>query len=334
MLITRRASMLGLAGVGLVTAAGCSSVAATGAQDQHAGHSQYGDKLGAMIMAHGGGAVWNAEVEAMLAPLAREMPVELAFGMAEAASMQSAVKRLEDRGVHRIAVVRLFISGESWYERTEQILGLAPGAGPKPAEQAGHDAHAGHGAAGGHTMDMALWRINTHAIFALSKQGLAEAPEMSEVLAERARGLSKEPARESVLIIGHGPETDEENQRWLTMIDQRAEAVRRLAPFRSVHVETLREDWPEKRAASEARIRAYVEQANKNNGRTLVIPYRVSGFGPYAKVLEGLAYEADQKGLLPSAGVEHWVRRQIRELGAGSFRTTVAPAASRHQHGG
>jgi sirohydrochlorin cobaltochelatase len=331
MLISRRASLLGMAGMGALTAAGCSTMAAS-ASDLHAGHSQYGDKLGAMIMAHGGGAAWNADVEAMLAPLSKETPIELAFGMAEAASMQSAVKRLEDRGVHRIAVVRLFISGESWYERTEQILGLAPGAEPQSAEHAGQDAHGGHGGtgqAGGHSM--ALWRINTHAIFNLSKQGLAEAPEMSEVLVERVRGLSKTPASESVLIIGHGPETDEENQRWLKMIDQRADAVRRLGPYRNVHVETLREDWPDKRAASEARIRAYVEAANKNNGRTLVIPYRVSGFGPYAKVLEGLAYEADQKGLLPSAGVEHWVRRQIRELGAGSFRTTIA--APQHAHG-
>jgi sirohydrochlorin cobaltochelatase len=338
-LITRRTSLLGLsglslAGVGILSAAGCASVAATTARDQHAGHSQYGDKLGAMIMAHGGGAAWNTEVEAMLGQLGKEMPVEIAFGMAEAASIQSAVKRLEDRGVHRIAVIRLFISGESWYERTEQILGLVPGADPKPAAPAA-DAHAGHGAAGGHTMDMALWRVDTHAVFALTRQGLAEAPEMSEVLVERAKGLSKEPSRERVLIIGHGPETDDENQRWLTMIDQRAEAVRRMAPFRNVHVETLREDWPEKRAASEARIRTYAEAATKDNGRLLVIPYRVSGFGPYANVLKGINYEADQKGLLPSAGVEHWVRRQIKELGAGPFRATVQPAAApQHVHGG
>jgi hypothetical protein len=66
-----------------------------------------------------------------------------------------------------------------------------------------------------------------------------------------------------------------------------------------------------------------------------VIPYRVSGFGPYANVLKGINYEADQKGLLPSAGVEHWVRRQTQELGAGPFRATVQQtAAPQHVHGG
>jgi hypothetical protein len=332
-LITRRASLLGFAGVGALAAVGCSTTTANVGADQHADHSMHGDKVGAMIMAHGGGAAWNTEVEAMLGPLAKETPIEIAFGMAEAASIQSAVKRLEDRGVHRIAVVRLFISGESWYERTEQILGLTPGAQPQAAGAA--DQHTGHGAqggaGGGHSM--ALWRIQTHAEFNLSKQGLAEAPEMSEVLVERARGLSKTPASESVLIIGHGPETDDENQRWLAMIDQRADAVRKIAPFRNVHVETLREDWPDKRVASEARIRAYAENANKNNGRLLVIPYRVSGFGPYANVLKDISYQADQKGLLPSAGVEHWVRRQIKELSSGPFRATQATPAAAHNHG-
>lgn len=34
-------------------------------------------------------------------------------------------------------MVRLFISGESWYERTAQILGLQPGAPQRPRQQHG-----------------------------------------------------------------------------------------------------------------------------------------------------------------------------------------------------
>ena len=143
------------------------------------------------------------------------------------------------------------------------------------------------------------------------------------MLVERARELSKDPARESVLIIAHGPEDDGENERWLKMIDQRADAVRKTAKFKVVHVETLREDWPAERVISEKRIREFAEQAGKDGNKVLVIPYRVSGFGPYAQVLKDIPYVADSKGLLPSAGVEHWVRRQIKELGAGQFRTPL-----------
>lgn len=276
------------------------------------------DDFGVLVMAHGGGPKWNGEVAAMLEPLRAEQPLEIAFGMADAISLQEGVRRLEAQGVRRVAVVRLFISGASWFERTEQILGLRPGAPPRPAASQA-EVHTGHG---GHSM--AFWRINSDAAFALSTEGLSEAPETGAVLAERARALSRDPTRESVLILAHGPEDDAENQRWLAEIDRRAEAVRQDAPFRTVRVETLREDWPEKRKAAETRIRAFVEESSQEDGQVIVIPYRVSGFGPYAKVLDGLSYVSDGRGLLPSPEVAGWVRRQIAALEGGPSKTPDA----------
>lgn len=271
------------------------------------------DTYGVLVMAHGGGTEWNREITRVLDPVGREFPVEVAFGMADATSLQDGIRRLEAKGVNRIGVVRLFVSGDSWYERTEQILGIKPGAPAKPADQHdGHDAHAGH--------SMAFWRVDTDAAFALSKQGLAEAPEMGAVLAERARGLSSDPAREDVLILAHGPDDDAENRRWLEQIDARAEAVRRVLPFRRVQVETLREDWPEKRKAAEQRIRSFVERAGSEGGTAIVIPFRAQGFGPYAQLLQGLDYRADRLGLAPHSQVEQWVKRQAEELKAGPFR--------------
>lgn len=270
------------------------------------------DDFGVLVMAHGGNSAWNAEVEAMLAPLGRELRLETAFGMADPVRLQAAVQRLEARGARRIGIVRLFISGDSFKARTEQILGLTPGAGPRPAANAPAD-HSGHG--------MALWRINTVSRYALSNDGLADAQEVGAVLAARVRALSRDPARESVLILAHGPEDDAENARWIAQIGQRAEAVRAAGAYRRVEVQALREDWPEKRAESEARIRAFVTAAADNGGTAIVIPYRVAGFGPYARVLEGLTYQADRRGLLPSDEVAAWVRRQ-----AAALRTQLAAA--------
>jgi len=269
--------------------------------------------FGVLVMAHGGGAEWNREVATALAPIGKDYPLEIAFGMADATSLQDGVRRLEEKGVQRVGVVRLFVSGDSWYERTEQILGIRPGAPAKPST----DEHAAHGEHAGHSM--AFWKLETDAAFALSKQGLADAPEMAEVLAQRARELSRDPAHEDVLILAHGPGDDAENQRWLELINARAEAVRQALPFRRVEVETLREDWPDKRQAAETRIRDYVQRASKEGGRAIVIPYRVQGFGPYAQVLAGLDYASDGHGLVPHPQVERWVRRQAEELRAGSF---------------
>ena len=215
-------------------------------------------------------------------------------------------------------MVRLFISGESWLERTEQILGLRAGAPARP-DPAVPSPHAGHG--DHHNMD--LWRIDTRASFALTTQGLNEAPGMGAILADRARALSRTPATEDVLILAHGPGDDAENARWIATIDARAEAVRKSQPFRRVEVMTLREDWPDKRPEAERRVRAFLERAKAEGGAAIVLPFRLQGFGPYAEVLAGLDYVSDGHGLLPHPNVTRWIDGQIKGLEPAPFRSPV-----------
>jgi sirohydrochlorin cobaltochelatase len=144
-------------------------------------------------------------------------------------------------------------------------------------------------------------------------------------VADRVAALSVAAAQENVLILAHGPGDDTENARWLAMLDARAQAIRARAPFRRVQVETLREDWPDKRAVAEARLRAFVKRANDEGGRAIVIPFRVQGFGPYAQVLEGLDYASDHQGLIPHPEVTRWIEHEIRALEAGPFRSPLPP---------
>ncbi len=269
---------------------------------------------GVLVMAHGGSPEWNEGVLSAVEPLRDDYDIEVAFGMADPASLQETAAKLEARGVSEIAVVRLFVSADSWYERTQQILGLVDGAPMRPAG-APHHGEADDGEA----HSMAFWRIDTDASFALSKEGLADAPEMTGVLTDRARALSENPANENVLILAHGPADDEENARWLSALETHAEAVRATLPFNEVRVETLREDWPEKRELAEQRIRELIEAAMTAGRRVLVIPFRVHGFGPYADVLKDFDYVADGQGLVPHPGVTEWIQRQIGLLSAGPF---------------
>lgn len=263
---------------------------------------------GVMVMAHGGSAVWNEGVLSAVEPLRNDYNIEVAFGMADAASLQETAAKLEALGAEEIVVVRLFVSGDSWYERTQQILGLVGDAPMRPTE-------ADHGM--GHSM--AIWRIDTGASYALSTEGLANAPEMTGVLIDRAQALSEDPANEDVLILAHGPAEHEENARWLEALEEHADAIRETLPFNKILVETLREDWPETREITERRIREFVGSANTASRNVLVIPFRVHGFGPYADVLEGLDYIADGQGLVPHPGVTEWIERQIELLSEGPF---------------
>ncbi len=275
--------------------------------------------FGVLVMAHGGAPEWDQGVLAAVKPLQDDYKLEVAFGMADAVTIQEGVRRLEAKGVRKIGVVRLFVSGESWHDRTEKILGLSAGA-PPPPTASDHAHPAEHH---GHDHSMAFWKIDTQASFALTTQGLAEAPEMGAILADRAKALSQAPQSEDVLILAHGPADDSENRRWIDYINARADVVRQSLPFRRVRVETLREDWPGKREEAERRIRAFVKRAADEGSKAIVIPYRVQGFGPYARVLHDLDYVSDGLGFLPHPNVTKWIEQQIRGLQAGSFRTVA-----------
>ncbi|MDX1489884.1 MAG: CbiX/SirB N-terminal domain-containing protein [Pseudohongiellaceae bacterium] len=279
------------------------------------------DSFGVLVMAHGGIDEWEQGVLDTVQPLQQDYPLEVAFGMADAYSLQEAVSKLEARGVNDIAVVRLFISGESWYERTSQILGLQEGAPLRPATEpmhshqtAEHGSHADHSETqDAPTHRMEFWKISSDANFVLSEEGLADAEEMTQVLLGRAQGLSQNPAKEDVLILAHGPEDDAENARWIQAITERASPVLEYG-FNRVKVTSLREDWEEKREAAEQQVRDFVSTATAEGRTAIVIPYRVHGFGPYADVLEGLDYRADEKGLIPHEGVSEWIDSQARAL--------------------
>ena len=59
---------------------------------------------GILVMAHGGGKAWNKQVEDAVLPLRDEYHVAVAFGMADAASLQGGVKELESKGVKNVVV--------------------------------------------------------------------------------------------------------------------------------------------------------------------------------------------------------------------------------------
>ncbi len=299
--VPRLASLLTLAGLVLLSA--CST--RYQADSEPAGNPV---NYGVLVMAHGGSDQWNQSVEEAIAPLRAQYPVRLAFGMADAGSLEVAVHELEAEGARHIGVVRLFISGESWYERTEQILGITQGAPSR--EQAMADA-AGHEAMG---MPMGFWQIDTDLAFHMSDEGLADAEEMDAVLLDRIRSLSSQPQDEVVLVLAHGPGDDEENRRWINKISERTRLAQQTLNLHDIRAFTLREDWQDKRELAEQQIRDFIAAANAAGRRVLVVPYRVQGFGPYHDVLQGLDYRADEVGLVPHDNVVLWVENQAKAL--------------------
>jgi sirohydrochlorin ferrochelatase len=249
---------------------------------------------GILVMAHGGKSEWNAMVEEAVAPLSELAPAVVAFGMADPMTLRAGLDSLHSQGVERVAVVRMFLSGESFVDQTRYYLGLSD-TPPENFLLMGHMAdHPGAKDPIDHGLEVA-----THW------DGLLDSEYALRIAADRAREMSVDPAGESLLLLAHGMGEEEANDRVLARMGIAAEEIAEHG-FAAVEAITLREDWEEPRALAEVRIREFVSTEAEAGRRVLVVPVRLSGFGPYAEVLEGLAYEAGL-GLLPHEDITRWI---------------------------
>lgn len=264
---------------------------------------------GILVMAHGGDPTWNARVDDALTDLRRRVPVALALGMADRRTLQAGVDSLSARGVTRVAVVRMFLSGRSFEAQTRYLLGLDP----TPPEvflhhgpAAGHGAHAPGAGSPPPAISAPGVELATHP------DGLMDWRGVGPILVERAHAAGAVPDGPGVLVLAHGMGDERENRAVLDRMDAAAHALRD-AGYGPVRVETLREDWPAARAAAEVRIREWVAEVSTDGEGPVVVPFRLAGFGPYAEVLDGLTYRPAE-ALLPHPSVADWVEEAARRV--------------------
>jgi hypothetical protein len=215
--------------------------------------------------------------------------------MADPQTLEAGLDSLRLAGVTHVAVVRMFISGQSFLEQTNYLLGLSDA---KP-EFFMHQEPAADS-------QPEILPVSRGLIVATHETGLMGSREAKDILTDRAQSASRRPEGESVLLLAHGMGADSENERVVEAMDSISAALRKVG-FASVSVATLREDWDEKRVIAERQIRDYVSTESAAGRRVIVVPMRLSGFGPYAEVLSGLEYTPTE-GLLPHPSVSDWIR--------------------------
>lgn len=261
-------------------------------------------ELGILVMAHGGTPEWNQAVSDAIAPIRRRVPTAVAFGMADPTTLQAGLDSLESAGVTTVAVVRMFMSGESFREQTEYLLGMR--ADP-PASPMLH-----HGGASQET----LLPLRRRARVLLSEEGFAESGMAARILVDRVRALRDQDGPGDVLLLAHGMGSERSNDRLRSHM-ARAAASLNAAGVDEVRLATLREDWPDARKRAEAEIRAWMAPRSEGGRHVVVVPFRLFGFGPYADVLEGLDYSATD-GFLPHPLVTDWIAQSGSALFCGA----------------
>jgi sirohydrochlorin ferrochelatase len=264
------------------------------------------ETVGTLIVAHGGGPAWDARVERIAAQVRLPGPVGVSFLMGPGARthrFQDVVADLTRRGAKEIVVVPMLVSSHSGHY--EQIRYLA-GEVDSLDETMRHHLHMSgiERAAGGVPLRLT--------------KAVDDAPEIADVLADRARGLAEDPASQALFLVGHGPNSAEEYAVWMVNLRRVADTVRARTGFRSVLLDLVRDDAPARvREEAVARVRELIQLQHQLTGRdVVVVPVLIStGRVSTEKLpndLKGLPISYTEEGLLPHAGMARWVEARVR----------------------
>jgi len=270
-------------------------------------------KVGVLVIAHGGSSRWDSMVRKAVKAAKLEAPTEVALGMGmhsgEVRRFQEAVNRLERKEVSRIVVIPLLVSSTSEvYRQFEYLFGLRASAEWTDAGR-----------------PLAL-----EVPIAMGR-ALDESPAVAEVLLERARALSRVPAEETVILVGHGPNEDDDNARWLATMQRLADHVKVAGGFHDVRSFTLRDDAPRMIHERAARALRDAVQEAAGKGRVLVVPLLVAEGGIEDKIpnlLSGLTFVYTGETLLPHDKIEHWIAEQATTLAQQPVASAFSEPAS------
>ena len=255
-------------------------------------------KIGVVVMPHGSTVPYNEAVEESIQPLKKKYPVELAYGMGDPFAIQDAVSNLEHKGVKEIVFIRMYAMSNQFKDITDYILGLDDIL-PENYKETFYT-------------DKVPPQVRTSAIIK-TFGGYEEDPLIGEIHLERIKEISKNPNEETIILLAHGAKTDEADIAWRQAMQTHLNTIQKksVVPFQKVVALTTREDWPDKRKKALEQIKKEIELGNKN-GRCIIISDRLYGSGPYDRLLKGVEYDINKKGLAPHANLTLWLENGIK----------------------
>lgn len=251
-------------------------------------------ETGVLLLAHGMGEVGNRLVERSVQPIADVQPTAVAFGMSMHGSghVQKAVEQLVAAGVRTIVAVPTVTATDynTLKRQWEFLLGLraTPAYATVPVVQAPR-------------VRMAP-AFDDHEL-------------ISRILLEHAREIGRSPAAETVVVVGHGPEREDDNRGDLALLQTHARWLREHGGYAAAEAFNLQDDAPAPvRQANVERLRDYLQAQAAAGRRVLVVGALMTTAGIQRKItkdLEGLDYAFNTKGLSEHPLFTEWVRASV-----------------------
>lgn len=280
--------------------------------------------VGTIIIAHGGGPEWNAQIEKVAAEVRLPGPVAVSYLMgpgAKTAPFQEVVARLRQQGAREIVVVPMLVSSHSGhYEQIRYLVGETDSL----SEVMTHHLHMS-----------GIERAAPGTPIRLTR-AMDDAPQIAAVIAERATALAGDASGRALFIVGHGPNSAEDAAEWMRNLRPIADTVQARTGFRSVLVGLVRDDAPALvRSEAVQQVREMIELQHELTGQdVVVVPVLVSnGTVNRDKLpadLAGLPIVYKGDALLPHPAMARWVEARVTEPGEARAGGGASSAGAAH----
>lgn len=279
------------------------------------------NQIGILLMAHGGNKEWNAKVENVAAEVDKQIPTEVAFGMADRATLQAAIDKLAARGAKRIVAVPLFISSHSGViEATKYLLGQRSDAPKDITDFAMSPEMHGKHEAEPSVKPLEPSRPTPQPVKSPVPVKMTAAldgdPLVAAILADHAAAIAKNPRTDAIVLVAHGPTDDASNARWLADMETLAQQIAAHSTYARIDCVTLRDDAdPPVRDVATAEFRKVVRTDEEAGYRVLIVPLLLSYGGIENGVrqrLDGIDHTFSAQALLPDPRIAQWVLQQAR----------------------
>lgn len=249
--------------------------------------------IGILALGHGFKEPGNTQFRTAFQSVAAEFPATYALGMAMMSSdpIAAAIRKLEDAGAETIVIMPVTTADNSTLTRQWQyIFGNAD----EPAY-----------------LDTAV--VNSKAKLVWTPTPTAD-PIVGEIMLAHAREYSTDPANEAVVILGHGPQSEEDNKKELAIIEKHAGFIKKQGGFADVMFANVQDDAPpEIREANVAAIRAQAQAAVDKGLRVIAVHTQLTRSSVVGRLREDISGLADfnGRGLMEHPRFEDWIRQEI-----------------------
>jgi hypothetical protein len=231
--------------------------------------------------------------------LGKTKPLHSLTGPISTRGLQKAVNRLQADKVKKIVVIWLGLySQSSDVDQLKYLLGIN-----KLPSRAYMDS----------------WKLGRRKIKRVKSKvpivlagGLDNHASVSEILHARAKEMSRTPKRESVILIGYGSTSDEENIIRQSVLESLARSVHAKGKFKEVRTSLIRPSTKEKprlREDSLRTLRAVIKDSSVRS-RVILVPHSLKNDGQERRLkkdLRNLFYRWRGKVLLPDTKIAAWV---------------------------